>query len=274
MSSTISIAVTAPPDMQAVLDTISETLHINDLRIAGDMADVWPEGVTRLFREHVSTRYTEVSFDGASFDVRIFTNAWLEDVALALALVEIVAADADVDTVDAEPFGELRVEELAQHYDRAWTEAQFSSGIGAIGHLIKEGRGPIQIPGPRRPVYVDRTLLEEMARSIDDGVRLLREIRWHPRRTAGEFVSKDKDGTEKTLALWFGDDCIFPSVEWLAISPSRDGKDAFLIPASRLKEIAGTHWHRLDASQAILDAVTDDGEWAAIVAHARGYQLN
>ncbi|MFT3691761.1 MAG: hypothetical protein QM831_01385 [Kofleriaceae bacterium] len=274
MSNTITIAVSTAPDMQAVLDTISETLHINDLRIVGDMEDVWPEGVQQLYRDKVSTRYTEVSYDGSEFAVRIFTNAWHEDVELALAFVEVLAAHGETEVVDAEGFGELRVDELAANYDRAWTEAQFGSGIGAIAHLIKDGRGPIQMPGPNRPVYVDRALLDDMAKSHDDAVRIIREIRWNPRRTAGEFVARDPAGTEKTLALWIGDDCIFPSVEWLAISPTRDGKNPFLIPAIRLRELAGDKWHRLDASQAILDAITDDGEWAAIVAHARGFLPN
>ncbi len=101
-------------------------------------------------------------------------------------------------------------------------------------------------------------------------MQVVRAIRWNPRRQASEFV----DGQDRTLALWFGDDCVIPSVQWIAISPTRDGKGTFLVPATRLRELAGDKWHRLDASQALLDAVTDDGEWAAIVAHARNLQVN
>lgn len=273
MSETVAIAITSVPDFIGTLDAISTALHINDLRSLEDVpppGTPWPDGIRHLYRHDVSTRTTEITCSGGEFAIRMFSMASREDVALGVALAEYVAEHAGVATVSSESGGDLAPGGLAAFYSPDWADSQIESGYAVVAAMVRDGRGPMQIPGPRRSFFVGPRVLLQLAPE-HPGQRLLeaiRHVQWIPIRTAGTFEAKsaltDKD---IRLAMWLGEEVVFPGVEYACIGLDR--ADVFLIPASRVAELAGERWTPIDEQQGIIADCGD--EWPAIVEAARMY---
>lgn len=277
MSETITIAVPEPPDFIGTLDAISAALHINDLRSVEDVpppGTPWPIGIRHLFRHDISTRTTEITVDDRQFAIRIFSMASHEDVALAVALAEYVAEHAGVETVDSEQAGAITPADLAVYYGHTWADGQLESGHRVLSALVRDGKGPIEIPGPNRSFYIGPRVLLQLGPD-QPHLRLLeaiRRVQWIPIRTAGIFIANAaSDNREVKLAMWFGEEVVFPGVELacMSVEPRADKPEVFLIPASRVPELAGERWTPIDERQGILADCGDD--WPAVVAAARKY---
>ncbi|MEO8554917.1 MAG: hypothetical protein ABI678_33290, partial [Kofleriaceae bacterium] len=254
---------------------ISAALHINDLRSVEDVpppGTPWPLGIRHLFRHDVSTRTTEITRDEQEFSIRIFSMASHEDVAFAVALAEYIAAHAGVATVDSEHAGTIAADEIAMHYDHAWTERQLESGHGVLSALIRDGKETIEIPGPNRSFSMGPRVLLQLGPD-QPHLRLLeaiRRVQWIPIRTAGIFIATAKsDNREVKLAMWLGEEVVFPAVDFAGVSadPGADKPEVFLIPAPRVPELAGERWTPIDERQGILGEFGDD--WPVLVAAAR-----
>jgi hypothetical protein len=280
VSETITIAIEDAPDFIGTLDAISAALHINDLRSVEDVpppGTPWPPGIRHLFRHDVSTRTTEITYDDHEFAVRIFSMASHEDVALAVALAEYIAAHAGVATVGSEHAGAITPDELAVHYDHAWTERQLESGHGVLSALIRDGKGPLEIPGPNRAFSIGPRVLLQLGPDQPHLALLeaIRRVQWIPIRTAGIFIANAKsDNREVKLAMWFGEEVVFPAVDFACLSADPHGEvtdkpEVFLIPAARVPDLAGERWTPIDERQGILADFGDD--WPALVAAARKF---
>jgi hypothetical protein len=277
MSETITIAVdeTDPPDFMATLDAISRALHINDLRSLEDVpppGTPWPDGIRHLFRHDVSTRTTEITCGGGEFAIRMFSLASREDVALAVALAEYVAEHTGASVVTSEQGGELPPDELETFYSTAWADKQIESGHAMVSALIRDGKGPIEIPGPNRSFCVGPRVLLQLG-GAQAMVEAIRRVQWIPIRTAAQFGANAKtDNREIKLAIWIGEEVVFPNVEFAGISdPSASERTVFMIPASRIPELAGERWTPIDEKQGILAEFGDD--WPAVVAAARRFEV-
>jgi len=280
MSETIAIEVgNQVPDFVATLDAISAALHLNDLRSLEDVpppGEPWPGGVRHLFREEVSTRTTEITSSGGELTVRMFSLASPEDVELAIAVVTYIAEHAGVSEVASESRGAIAVSELANVYDATWIDNQLRSGHGALGTLVREGKGPIEMPGPNRSFVVGARVLLQLG-TDKPHVQLLeaiRRVQWIPIRSGSVFTAQAKsDQREIKIAMWLGEELVFPYVEFcgIAIDPGADKPAVFMIPAARVPELAGDRWTAIDERQGIIADV--GGEWAAIVEAARKFEV-
>jgi hypothetical protein len=266
VSTTIEVAIRAAPPYAAALATLGPDVRCLEAEPDGA---AWPDGIRHLYRDQISTRTTEVTCSAGQFAIRCFSLAAREDIALALALAQHVAAHAGVATVDAEGFGAVAPGELGAVYDAAWCDAQVESGLRVLAALIADGRGPMQVPGPRRSFYIGERVLAELAGDPSALLAAIRRVQWHPAHTAGSFVARAKtDGREITLATWLGDEqIVFPGVEYALL---RDGESVFLIPAAQVPVLAGARWHPLDERQGVIDAF--GAAWPALVAAARTYE--
>ena len=280
MSETIAIALsdTGAPDFLATLDAISEALHIGDLRCSEDVpppGTPWPRGIWHLFREGVSTRTTEITVDEAEFAIRMFSMASPEDVALAVALAEYVAEHAGVERVDSEQAGAITPDQIATYYSADWADKQLVSGHGVLSAIVRERKETIEIPGPHRSFCLGPRVLLQLGPDKPH-LRLLeaiRRVQWIPVRTAGTFLATAKsDQREIKLAVWLGEEVVFPAVDFAGISadPHADKPEVFLIPASRVPELAGERWTPIDERQGLLEDFGND--WPALVAAARAFE--
>ncbi|CAN5576991.1 hypothetical protein BH11MYX1_BH11MYX1_30720 [soil metagenome] len=280
MSETIAIEVgDHAPDVVATLDAISAALHINDLRSLEDVpppGEPWPEGIRHLFREEVSTRTTEITCSGGELTVRMFSMASPEDVELAIAIVTYLAEHAGVTEVASDSRGTIALDELANLYSAAWVDNQLRSGHAALGTLVREGKGPIEVPGPNRSFVVGARVLLQLG-TDQPHVQLLESIRrvqWIPIRSGSVFTAHaTSDHREIKLAMWLGEEVVFPDVEFcgIAIDPGADKPAVFMIPAARVPELAGERWTAIDERQGILADVGSG--WPAIVAAARAFEV-
>ena len=277
MSTTISLATATAPELDRLVDAIG----LAEVRVDGEAPGVgmrMPIGVYRFHRDGVSTRTTDVTVGDDSVDVRMFSLASLQDIELAVRLVERCAAMLEIDMVDAEGVGAIRVDELGRCYDAAWADEQARSGVRVVRALIADGRGPLQMPGPRRSYCIGRRILGELdAAGPADTVHArlieaMRVVQWLPVRTAGTFVTEHA-GKEIKLAAWMGDEIVFPAVPYAVISLDRPGEEAevFLIESARVPELAGARWRSIDEQQGHITAFGAD--WPAVVAAARPYAV-
>lgn len=282
MSETIAIELTdtGAPDFLATLDAISEALHIGDLKCAEDVpgpGTPWPHGIWHLFREGVSTRTTEITVDEAEFAIRIFSMAAHEDVALAVALAEYVAEHAGAERVESEQAGELTPDEMIAYYTAEWAEKQLVSGHGVLSALVRDRKETIEIPGPHRSFCLGPRVLLQLGPEKPH-LRLLeaiRRVQWIPVRTAGTFLATAKsDQREIKLAVWLGEEVVFPAVDFAGISadPHAEKPEVFLIPAARVPELAGERWTAIDERQGLIDDFGND--WPALVKAARAFETS
>jgi hypothetical protein len=280
VSETIAIKLsdTGAPEFLATLDAISEALHIGDLRCTEDVpgpGTPWPHGIWHLFREGVSTRTTEITVDKSEFAIRMFSMASHEDVALAIALAEYVAEHAGAARVDSEQAGELTPDEMTAYYTAEWVDKQLVSGHGVLSALVRDRKETIEIPGPHRSFCLGPRVLLQLGPDKPH-LRLLeaiRRVQWIPVRTAGTFLATAKsDQREIKLAVWLGEEVVFPAVDYAGISadPTVEKPEVFLIPAARVPELAGERWTPIDERQGLIEDFGN--EWPALVAAARAYE--
>jgi len=269
MSTRISLACGAP-----VLDDLYDALALDDVRSDAGGEGLVP-GLYRFHREGVSTRFTELKVTASTVAVRMFSLASPEDVALAMKLVRSLAELGGVREANAEMLGVTPIADIIAHHDATWADAQVRSGLRTLRAMIEDGRGPMEIPGARRSYFVGARVLAELAESGDEDTahrRLLEQIRrvqWMPVRTAGTFVATGRDGDEVKLAVWMGDEVIFPAVPYAAVSRELDdgGRDVVLVDSSHVPRLAGEHWTYIDERQGHVRAFGEG--WPAVVEAAR-----
>lgn len=278
MSETIAITIAEAPDVIGTLEAISAALHINDLRSLEDVpppGTPWQDGLRHLFRHDVSTRTTEITCGGGEFAIRMFSMASREDVALALALAEYVAEHAGVTEVSSEQRGKIPPSELANYYTSDWADGQIESGHRVVAAMVRDGKGPMEIPGPNRSFIIGPRVLLQLGPDAPAQKLLeaIRHVQWIPIRTAGQFVAHAKtDNREIKLAMWLGDEVVFPGVEFAGISdPNAEKREVFMIPSSRIAQLAGDRWTPIDEKQGILADFGDD--WPDIVVAARRFEV-
>ena len=101
----------------------------------------------------------------------------------------------------------------------------------------------------------------------------IRRVQWIPVRTAGTFLATAKsDQREIKLAVWLGEEVVFPAVDFAGISadPNAAKPEVFLIPAARVPELAGERWTPIDERQGLLEDFGND--WPALVEAARKFE--
>lgn len=271
MSTRITLECAAP-----LLEDLIDAIAVDDLRIDASGAGLIP-GIYRFHREGVSTRFTEVTVAEASVKVRLFSMASPEDVAVAMRIVAEIAALGGLAKADAEMMGVVPIADIVAYHDLVWADHQAQSGLRVLRSMIEDGRGPMEISGPRRGYFVGPRVLAE----LDAGgppetahVRIqsaIRHAQWLPVRTAGTFASQREDGTETKLAVWLGEEVVFPAVPYAAVSVEHEGgaRDVVLIDSSHVPGLAGDRWSYIDERQGHLRDFGED--WPAIVDAARAF---
>ena len=296
MSCLLTLAPASPPPRDALVDALA----LPDLQVTAREGGDW-DGVVHLARVGLSTRSTELSWKAGRFEVRVLSLAAPEDGALAVRAVEGAAALTGLSEVETELHGTIPVAELSRTHDARWIESLAASGARTVSTLVREGRGPIEIPGPMRSFYLGPRSLARLAGPLESLhhrlIEALRRVQWleaqHP--AASRFVARGDDGEgEFSFATWMGRPIFLPAVDRVLIdvgmgvrrvagsgagSGTGSGtrgevsREVFLVPAEVVPELAGVHFTPLDERQGTIDGYTETA-WAALVAAARRHSMS
>jgi len=282
----LQIDAAEAPRWRALRDAIG----LADLRMLRDepAGDEWPARGLSLFRQHRSTRTTDVDWQDGKLRIVIRPLASPDDCDLALRVADSAARLVGAATVQADYFGDVDLTELRRLHTVDWMREQATSGARILATLIREGRGPMAMPGPNRSCYIGTRLLAELeAAGPSDGfadrvLATMRRVQWDipaSFRNAGVFVSTgggaggagSNDGAGKArethFAIWLPDeDLILPRVDYVALRVAEG--EIVMVPFAAVAALAGDHATLLDECQLLVPAMSPT-DWSATVEIAR-----
>ena len=272
------VAAPAAPGWRALRDAVG----LDDVRLLPDAPrdEAWPADGLRLCRVGRSVRTTQVDWKDGTLTIVLRALPSRDDCDLALRVTEAAARLAGAATVHADYFGDVAIDELRSLHTADWMHEQAVSGARILATLIRDGRGPMDMPGPNRSCYVGARLLAELeAAGPPDGLadrvlEVMRRVQWDVPpgfRNAGLFVSGGKEGgagDRKThFAIWLPDEnLVLPRVDYVALRITEG--EVVMVPFAAVAGLAGSHATLIDECQLLLRAMSDD-EWKDVVARAR-----
>jgi hypothetical protein len=274
----LQVAVGRPPDPRALGDAIA----LPDLRLSPDLdPDAapparWPEGGLRLWRDGISTRATELDFDAGKLRVVIRALACREDCDLALRAAEAAARLAGVGSIQTDYFGDTPLADLGRLHSTVWMDHQAASGTSSLAALIRDRRGPLAMPGPRRSCVIGTRLLGELeaagaAAELPARVlATLRRVQWdvpEDFRDAAVFLAGGEGERKTEFAVWVPDEnLVIPFVDYVALRVTAG--EVVMLPFAAVAGLAGARATLLDECQLLVPASAPDA-WARIIAAAR-----
>ena len=280
MSYDLEIPAANAPSWRALRDAVA----IADLRMFTDepAGDAWPAAGLSLCREGWSTRSTDVEWQEGKLRIIIRALASPEDCDLALRVADAAARLAGAATVHADYFGDVDLTELRRLHTVDWMQEQAVSGARILATLIREGRGPMAMPGPNRSCYIGTRLLAELEAAgppkafADRVLATMRRVQWDVPagfRNAGVFVSGGSGGDgaaqarETRFAIWLPEEnLVLPYVDYVALRVTEG--EIVMVPFAAVAALAGPHATLLDECQLLVSAM-GTADWSAVVARAR-----
>jgi hypothetical protein len=279
----LQISAAEAPSWRALRDAVA----LGDLRMFSDepAGDDWPSEGLSLCRERRSTRSTDVDWKDGKLTIVIRALASPDDCDLALRVADAAARLAGAATVHADYFGDVDLAELRRLHTADWMREQAVSGARILATLIRDGRGPMAMPGPNRSCYIGARLLAELeAAGPPDGfaervLATMRSVQWDVPanfRNAGVFVSGGVGGVsaggdgkarEIQFAIWLPEDnLVLPRVDYVALRVTEG--EIVMVPFAVVPALAGRHATLLDECQLLVPAMSST-DWSALVARAR-----
>lgn len=249
--------------------TVTTTARFHPAKL--DLEDVrWdPDGDGfRLWRQGVGARVIQVEREGAELRVRIPILASAADVQLAVA----VATGFGV-PVHVEGRGLLEPAEVVAFHAGDWWRGPAESAVDAFRRMVRDGQGPLTVPGPVRPLVVGPRVLDGLDPADPGGalVERLRSIQWDlPPGVYDAEASLLNDGAEPRvrMVLWINDgDVVLADADYVMVAPIEDESDVRAVRWDRIGELAGEAGTLLDERQWLIRRV-DDATWAEIRAKA------
>ncbi len=277
MSYELTVAATKVPSWRGLRDAIL----LEDVRVVPfePKDDAWPTGGLQLCRVGRSTRTTTVTCDAGKITVAVRALASPEDCELALCVAEAAARLAGVETVETDYFEAVDLGELRRLHTADWMREQAESGTRALAHLIREGRGPMGMPGPIRSTYIGVRLLAELEAAgrpealFERVLARMRSVQWDvpgEYRDAGVFESRggaDRKGRETHFAVWLPDEnLVMPFVDFVGLRVVEG--EVLMVPFAEVAGLAGANGVWLDECQLLLRTMSAT-DWKALVERAR-----
>jgi hypothetical protein len=275
MSHTFSVAAPVPPDYKKLM----KGLPFDDVLPEGDQEEPtrgpWPEGIRHYYRDGLSTRGAEVSWEDKVFAVRINTLAAPEDYDLAMHFIE-QAAKLLKASIDPEGGDTIPADQLRATYDADWIRQTNEFGLATVGALITGGdHDSIQLGGVIRPVHLGPRVWGELTKAgpkdemLDRLVEFMRHVQYV---NADEdyyaanimTLNRQKKGKEKEVTVTaFGPGVryLFPVVEYFVVVGQEEGDPILFVPSKKLPELLKGHeWEWLDEEQTLVEPVPEE-EW-------------
>jgi hypothetical protein len=283
MSHTFSVAAPTPPDYKKLM----KGLPFDDVLPEGDQEEPtrgpWPEGIRHYYRDGLSTRGVEVSWEDGAFAVRINTLAAPEDYDLAMHFIER-AAELLKAPIDPEGGDTVAANELRSAYDADWIRRTNEVGMATVGALISGGdHDSIRLGGVIRDVYLGPRVWGELTKAgpkgkmLDRLVEFMRHVQYV--NADGDYFAanvmtlqqKKKGKTREVTVTAFGAGVsyLFPSVEYLVVTGETDGEEMLFVPYKKLPDLLRDEWEWewLDEEQTLVEPVAE-GDWPELRARA------
>ncbi len=281
MSHTFSVAAPKPPDYKKLM----KALPFDDVLPEGDQEEPtrgpWPEGIRHYYRDGLSTRGAEVSWEDKVFAVRINTLAAPEDYDLAMHFIEQAAKLLKV-PIDPEGGETIPADQLRDEYDTEWVRQTNEVGLATVGALIAgDDHDSIQLGGVIRSVHIGPRVWGELTKAgpkgkmLDRLVEFMRRVQYVNaeedyfaanvmtlnRQNKGKGKGKDKDKEVTVAAFGPGVRYLFPSVEYLVVVGQEEGDPILFVPSKKLPELLKSYeWEWLDEEQTLVEPVPE-AEW-------------
>jgi hypothetical protein len=264
------------------VDSIQMAMKRLSLRCLEDLPPTgpWPVGHFHFYRDRVSTRTTEVVWDGKTFCVRVFTLACPEDYHIA---VELAASTAGALTARVEPedLGDLEPlppNELRKIYDTIWAESMCAAMAQIMCDMAVDENKEITIPGPIREFYLGP---KTAAECIAAGPSTELQERVVSRMRALQYPSDDlfeaslmsvpsHEDRLMQMAIW-GPEVryFFPKVEYLVLL----NEHPLYLPYEKAQVVGAERVRFLDEHQFVVEAVADE-EWDSFLDRARPHLVD
>jgi hypothetical protein len=264
------------------VDALQKVMEHLSLRCLEELPPTgpWPLGHFHFYRDKVSTRTTEVSWDGRTFCVRIFTLACPDDyhIAVELAASTAGALTARVEPEDIGDIGPLPPNDLRQMYDTIWAESMCTAMARIMCNMAVDENKEITVPGPVREFYLGpKTAAACIAAGPSTSLyeRVTERIRslQYPSDDLFEANLMSVPGQEDQsieMAIW-GPEVryFFPKVEYLVLL----NEHPLYLPYAKAILLGGERVHLVDEHQFIMDAIPDT-EWDDFVNRARPHLVD
>jgi len=233
-----------------------------------------------LYRDEVSTRTTEVSWDGKSFCVRVFTLACPEDyhIAVELAASTAGALTARVEPEDIGDLGPLPPNDLRQMYDTIWAESMSTAMARIMCDMAVDQNKEITIPGPVREFYLGP---QTAAECIAGGPTTALHERVTSRMRALQYPADDlfeasvmnvasHDEQGMNMAIWGPEvHYFFPRVEYLVLL----NEHPLYLPYEKARMVGGHRVRMIDEHQFVADPIPET-EWESFLDQARPHLVD
>lgn len=277
MSYDFAIAAPSPPSWRALRNAVALD---DDLRARPDDVDdgAWPEDGIWIWRAGRSVRITNVVWKEGQLRIVLRALPSPDDCDLALRLTEAAARLTGATSVAADYFGDIGIDDLRRLHTPDWMHELAESGVHVMAEMIRDGRGPMQMPGPNRSCHIGTRLLAELEAAgppealTDRVLATMRRVQWDVPpdfRDAGVFVSggDDGQGRETRFAVWLPDEnLVIPRVDYVALRVPEGG--IVMVPFDAVAALSGPHGTLLDECQLLIRAIGAD-EWKNVIARAR-----
>lgn len=239
-----------------------------DFKCSGDNED-WP---LNIYIHGVSSRSTRVEPDGAGLELCINILASEADWDLALRIIEALAPHSD-GTVSTEDRGDVPISELRQVYPEETWIIYAESGFRALKHIISKERGPMQIPGPNRSLYLGEQLLHHLDNYLGL-VEALRKIQYLEFDTEPGILGYQDDPENQRFSLmgeWVAVGSLFLSkLDFLLVEVEID--DFYSVPIEEFKRLFSEQIEYVDECQFFIKEF-DASAWIKLVSLARQLQI-
>ncbi len=167
MSFSFSIQAPEPPIVGEVFDGIDYWDIQCDKELSFD--DPWPEGTQMLFRDGISARGIEITYENDEIQVRILTLSSPSDYELAFCFLDSIASCLDQEFInpegEEEPYS-FSIDQLRERYNQEWIQETNSYGLNFIKKMLDEEHQYVNLIGYRRDFYIGKRLYQEL---LDDG---------------------------------------------------------------------------------------------------------
>lgn len=289
MSHTFSVAAPVPPDYSELMDGLPFEDVVPDPGQEEPDGGPWPEGIRHYYRDGISTRGVEVSWEDGVFAVRINTLAAPEDYDLALHFIECAAELLGV-PIDPEGGDTIPADQLRAIYDADWVQQTNRAGLATVGALVSNNEyGSLRLGGVIREVHVGPRVWgeltaagppEEMLDRVVEFMRYVQYVNADEDYYAATVMTlqqqKKSDGEARQITVTaFGPDVryLFPSVEYLVLVGQEEDEPVMFVPYERLPELlADYEWEWLDEKQTLVEPVPEE-DWNALRERAEAFSV-
>lgn len=276
-----SFYISAIPNLRYA-DTI-DGLGYPDLKFTDGVeapADgAWPAGTQYLYRDGVSARPVEVTFENGRLQVRLFQASSLDDYRLGVDLAAAVAErhGVDVEPEDGEP---MSAEAFRTAYGDAWIREHCGTMLAMLAQTYLGGAQGLRVAGTQRELEIGPRFMTPLLKDPDtfgqrffERFRRLQYIDREDVYTAARIRLGSPDGSREVMLSTMGEGVPYVfagKIEAVALQ-GPDG-DSVEITLDALAEILGDDAHWLSENLLLTPPYTG-AAWAALVERARERQV-